>query len=81
MKLLVLVLFNTQDHKFFDSADWALAKEGQQKQQVPSAAGQANLATKPAVPASEPALIPKLEPSVLPARRISILESTHTGDV
>lgn len=81
MRVIVPVLLTTQDHKFFDSADWALAKEGQQKQQGPSAAGQANLATKPALPASEPALIPKLEPSVLPARRISILESTHTGDV
>lgn len=69
-----------QDHKFFDSADWALAKEGQQKQQVPSA-GQPRPVTQPTIPATEPALVPKLEPSVLPARRISILESTHTADV
>ncbi|MEW5318653.1 MAG: hypothetical protein WDW38_009859 [Sanguina aurantia] len=69
------------DHKFFDSADWALAKEGQQKQQVPSPAGQPSPVAQPTIPTTEPALVPKLEPSVLPARRISILESTHTADV
>lgn len=50
-----------KEHKFFDSADWAMNKEAAAKQ------GEA-----PAPPAEE--LKPKLEPTPLPARRISHLD-------
>ena len=53
---------NAQEHKFFDSADWAMNKEAAAKQ------GQ------PAPPPSEEQLKPKLEPTPLPARRISHLD-------
>ncbi len=51
-----------QEHKFFDSADWALNKEAAAKQGQPP-------------PQAPPQLPPKLEPTPLPARRISHLDS------
>ena len=46
-----------QDHKFFDSADWALSKQG----------------VKPENKQDMQNLEPKLEPTVVPPRRISQL--------
>lgn len=45
-----------KEHKFFDSADWALAKEGKKPE---------NAHENPAE------LVPKLEPTPLPTRRVS----------
>lgn len=51
-----------KEHKFFDSADWALGKEAAAKGQQP--------------PAEQPEALlpPKLEPTPVPARRVSHLE-------
>eukprot|EP00891_Asterochloris_glomerata_P002181 jgi/Astpho2/2181/Aster-03172 len=46
-----------KDHKFFDSADWALSKQG----------------VKPESKQDMQNLEPKLEPTVVPPRRISQL--------
>ena len=60
----------TQEHKFFDSADWALNKEAAAKKGVPAPRR---------VP--EEQLKPKLEPTAPPpGRRISHLDSMdHRG--
>uniref|UniRef100_A0A7R9V186 Negatively light-regulated protein n=1 Tax=Chlamydomonas euryale TaxID=1486919 RepID=A0A7R9V186_9CHLO len=54
-----------KEHKFFDSADWAMNKEAAAKTVPPG---------QPAPPPAEEALKPKLEPTPLPARRISHLD-------
>ena len=54
----------TQDHKFFDSADWALQKQGVKTD-----------AQVAAVEAPPPSLPPKLEPMPLKPRR-----SSHLGE-
>ncbi len=54
-----------QEHKFFDSADWALNKEAAAKSGGPA----------PEQQPPQPQLPPKLEPTPLPARRISHLDS------
>ncbi|KAF5831439.1 hypothetical protein DUNSADRAFT_13147 [Dunaliella salina] len=62
--------FTAQEHKFFDSADWALNKEAAAKKGVPAPRQ---------VP--EEQLKPKLEPTTVPGRRISHLDSMeHKGD-
>eukprot|EP00798_Chlamydomonas_sp_ICE-L_P018589 gene18589-25101_t len=57
--------FATKEHKFFDSADWALNKE---QGKGGAAAGQPVLAPPVQLP-------PKLEPTPLPERRISHLDA------
>ncbi|KAG1658170.1 hypothetical protein FOA52_006931 [Chlamydomonas sp. UWO 241] len=54
-----------KEHKFFDSADWAMNKE---------AAAKTGQHGQPAPAPAEEALKPKLEPTPLPARRISHLD-------
>lgn len=51
----------TQDHKFFDSADWALAKQGVRPPDT----------LAPVPPIAE--LEPKMNPTAVPPRRISHL--------
>jgi len=51
----------SKEHKFFDSADWAMNKEAAAKQGQPP-------------PPPQEQLQPKLEPTPLPARRISHLD-------
>jgi hypothetical protein len=58
----------TQEHKFFDSADWAMNKE---------AAAKGGADGAPAPPPTEQ-LKPKLEPTPLPARRISHLDPSDS---
>ena len=55
----------TKEHKFFDSADWALAKQGVKAADTLAPVGQASEA--------DAALEPKLEPTTMPPRRISHL--------
>ena len=52
-----------QEHKFFDSADWAMNKEAAAKQ-----------VQQGQPPPPQEQLPPKLEPTPLPARRISHLD-------
>jgi len=60
-----LLSSDVQEHKFFDSADWALNKEAAAKKGVPAPRH---------VP--EEQLKPKLEPTTVPGpRRISHLDS------
>lgn len=56
----------TKEHKFFDSADWALNKE-QAGQPGNNPGGQQE--------PPQPQLPPKLEPTPIPARRISHLDA------
>jgi len=56
-------LMQAKEHKFFDSADWALNKEAAAKQGAP---------VPPQVP--EEKLKPKLEPTPITARRVSHLD-------
>ncbi|KXZ54562.1 hypothetical protein GPECTOR_4g627 [Gonium pectorale] len=51
-----------KDHKFFDSADWAMNKEAQKK------------GDKPPAPDQQETLPPKLEPMPVPSRRVSHLD-------
>ncbi|KAL6753756.1 hypothetical protein V8C86DRAFT_2720451 [Haematococcus lacustris] len=59
-------LMQAKEHKFFDSADWALNKEAAAKQAPPGAAAPQ--------PVPEEQLKPKLEPTPIPARRVSHLD-------
>ncbi|KAJ9511148.1 hypothetical protein QJQ45_013233 [Haematococcus lacustris] len=63
---LRLSVLAKQEHKFFDSADWALNKEAAAKQAPPGAAAPQ--------PVPEEQLKPKLEPTPIPARRVSHLD-------
>lgn len=59
----------SKEHKFFDSADWAMNKEAAAKQGPDGAAAGAEGGQ-----AVQEQLRPKLEPTPLPARRISHLD-------
>lgn len=61
--LLCLPHNPSQEHKFFDSADWAMAKEGQKKEGPPGPP-----------PEQVEQLPPKLEPTPVPTRRVSHLD-------
>lgn len=50
-----------KDHKFFDSADWAMNKEAQKKGEKPVE--------------QQETLPPKLEPMPVPSRRVSHLDA------
>ncbi|PNW83115.1 hypothetical protein CHLRE_06g307200v5 [Chlamydomonas reinhardtii] len=52
-----------KDHKFFDSADWAMNKEAQKKGEKP-----------PAPEDQQETLPPRLEPMPVPSRRVSHLD-------
>lgn len=58
-----MLMANLQEHKFFDSADWAMNKEAAAKTGQPAPP-----------PSQEEKLKPKLEPTPLPARRVSHLD-------
>lgn len=51
-----------KDHKFFDSADWAMNKEAQKKGEKPPNSEQ------------QETLPPRLEPMPVPSRRVSHLD-------
>lgn len=54
-----------KEKQYFDSADWALAKEGKK--------------VDVQVPENPETLPPKLEPTALPPRRVSKLDPTDTN--
>ncbi len=58
---LPVALAVPQDHKFFDSADWAMNKEAEKKGEKPASDDQQTLP-------------PKLEPMPVPSRRVSHLD-------
>jgi len=63
-KMMPKQMSRAQDHKFFDSADWALQKQGVKTDEQVAAAGP-----------PPTALPPKLEPTLMKPRRTS-----HLGD-